>query len=656
MTILVGKKLKNRYRIEEFLGRGGMAEVYKVWDTQRGVPLAMKVLREDLAEDIVFMRRFEREAVNLTRLQHPNIVRCYGLEREGRTAYMLMDYIDGWTLRSEIFDAHGPLSMPRILEVIQPVCSALSYAHQMGMVHCDVKSANIMIHKNGTVYLTDFGIARGMDAATSTMVGVGTPAYMAPELIKGEDPTPQTDIYALGIVLYEMLTGGERPFTGERATITGTTAEKIRWEHLQLQPIPLRYFNPTVNSEMDQIFLRCIQKDPHDRFQSINDLFRALHAATANAKPVKAHRPVQTGIPHIPGNVPSSSASKAVSSIPSREQSVPANAGAAGERGSKGIIAAVVLFLGIILFVALNGAEKESRGTVSLSNAPNSSTRAVQSDTLDTFPTHAPQVTAMPVTIGSLITSPKDNMVMVYVPAGEFEMGSSDQDTSADEDEKPQHTVYLDAFWIDQTEVTNAMYRECVQEGVCYAPKKYSHDDNTGSRHFDEEDEINTAYDDYPVIYVDYEDATIYCEWAGKRLPTEAEWEKAARGTTGYRYPWGNQTPTSSQANFGNNIGDTVRVGNYPSGASMYGALDMVGNVYEWVSDLYSEEYYKDSPLNNPLGPSYGDVHVLRGGSFFADAKYCRSTYRSKPLTIKQEAYASGNWGFRCVISEVVER
>ena len=389
-----------------------------------------------------------------------------------------------------------------------------------------------------------------------------------------------------------------------------------------------------------------------------------------NSKPEKVYEPAKIDIQHNLNEV-SSSSSRTVNSIPSREQSVPANTGTAGERGSKGIIAAVVIFLGIILFVALNGTKDESKGTTSLSNAPNSSTRRVESDAMDTFveeysddshegmdtfPTHTPQVNAIPLTIGSSMTSPKDNMVMVFVPAGEFEMGSSDQDTSADQDEKPQHTVYLDAFWIDQTEVTNAMYRECVQEGVCYAPKKYLHNDDTGSRHFDEEEEINIAYDDYPVIYVDYEDATIYCEWAGKRLPTEAEWEKAARGTTGYRYPWGNQTPTSTQANFGNNIGDTVRVGSYPSGASVYGALDMAGNVYEWVSDWYSAEYYKDSPLKNPLGPSYGDVHVLRGGSFYADAKYCRSTYRSKPLTIKQEAYASGNWGFRCAISEVVEK
>ena len=357
MTNLVGKTLKNRYRVEAFLGRGGMADVYKVWDTRRGVPLAMKVLREDLAEDIVFMRRFEREAVNLTRLQHPNIVRCYGLEREGRTAFMLMDYIDGWTLRSEIFDAHGPLSMPRILEVIQPVCSALSYAHQMGMVHCDVKSANIMIHKNGTVYLTDFGIARGMDAATSTMVGVGTPAYMAPELIKGEDPTPQTDIYALGIVLYEMLTGGERPFTGERATITGTTAEKVRWEHLILDPIQVTQFAPETPTSLEAVINCAIAKKIQDRYKNAMDFLQSVDAA----------------IPQELRTVGSMNVGKpSMQSYHTRESStdeIPDQGSVDRTPNLVVIIAAAVIGLGILIALLNGGKNNSSHDTTTASNA-----------------------------------------------------------------------------------------------------------------------------------------------------------------------------------------------------------------------------------------------------------------------------------------------
>ncbi|GAF89912.1 unnamed protein product, partial [marine sediment metagenome] len=237
MSELIGTTLSGRYRVDAFIGRGGMAEVYRVWDTKRAVPLAMKLLREDLAQDRVFLRRFKREAQTLANLQHPNIVRFYGLEQEGRLAFMLMDFVEGSSLRGEIFDLDGELmSDGRIREIIRSVCSALHYAHEMGVVHCDLKPGNVMVHKNGTVLVTDFGIARMTDAATATMIGMGTPAYMAPELVRGEEPTPQTDIYALGVVLFEMLTGGERPFTGELAETTGSTSEKVRWEQMHLNP------------------------------------------------------------------------------------------------------------------------------------------------------------------------------------------------------------------------------------------------------------------------------------------------------------------------------------------------------------------------------------------------------------------------------------
>lgn len=276
MDSLLGKTLKNRYRIDEHIGRGGMAEVYRAYDLQRGVYLALKILRDDLAEDIVFIRRFEREAKTLAVLQHPNIVRFYGFERSDGYVYMLMEYIEGKTLRKIISERSTPMTEGEVLEIIDPVCRALNYAHQMGRVHCDVKSANILIQKDGHVYLSDFGIARGMDMATSTMVGIGTPAYMAPELIKGEDPSPQADIYALGIMIYEMLTGGERPFTGERAAITGTTAEKIRWEHLMLAPIPPSQFNKNISSQMEYAILRCLSKNKAKRFSSTISLLKTV--------------------------------------------------------------------------------------------------------------------------------------------------------------------------------------------------------------------------------------------------------------------------------------------------------------------------------------------------------------------------------------------
>jgi serine/threonine-protein kinase len=231
--------------------------------------------------------------------------------------------------------------------------------------------------------------------------------------------------------------------------------------------------------------------------------------------------------------------------------------------------------------------------------------------------TPAPFATEAKFDIGSTMFSHKDGMTLIYVPAGEFTMGS-DQGAG---DELPIHTVYLDAFWIDRIEVTNAMYNKCLKAGECnpYDPIRSS----TRDPYFG-----NLAYDDYPVIFVTWENASTYCAWAGRRLPTEAEWEKAARGLDGREYPWGNDAPNRILLNSNNAVGDTTKVGDYPNAASPYGALDMAGNVWEWVQDWYSGTYYESSPAANPLGPDSGTYRVQRGGSWIIDDHHIRSAAR----------------------------
>ena len=280
MSNLVGKTILSRYNVQKFLGRGGMAEVYKVWDSKRMTYLAMKVLLEDLALDRVFIRRFTREANTLAKLQHPNIVRFYDLKKEGRIVFILMDYIEGATLKHLIHDAEGSAMLDGQIRVIMgDVCRALHYAHSQNLTHCDIKPANIMIDKNGVIKLADFGIARVSDAATATMVGAGTPAYMAPEQARGLDPTPKTDIYALGIVLYEMFTGGERPFVGDVASRTGSISEKIRWEQIHAAPEPPTKWNPELSPELERVILKCLEKDPENRYNNTLDLFNAIELA-----------------------------------------------------------------------------------------------------------------------------------------------------------------------------------------------------------------------------------------------------------------------------------------------------------------------------------------------------------------------------------------
>ncbi len=260
----------------------------------------------------------------------------------------------------------------------------------------------------------------------------------------------------------------------------------------------------------------------------------------------------------------------------------------------------------------------------------------VSSNTLTPLPPASPTATFTPTAgIGSNWTRLADGMAMVYVLEGNFSMGGPLTD-----DQKPSHTVYLDAFWIDQTEVTNAMYTQCVQAGACQPPSLTSSSTHDNYYH-------DSQYANYPVIWVDWMKAQAYCNWAGVRLPTEAEWEKAARGTSGKPYPWGYSLPSSDRLNFNSSVGDTTAVGSYPSGASPYGALDMAGNVYEWTSDWYGDTYYANSPASNPQGPASGLYRVRRGGGWDSYDSLVRTTFRinSKPVV------ALNDIGFRCARS-----
>jgi formylglycine-generating enzyme required for sulfatase activity len=253
---------------------------------------------------------------------------------------------------------------------------------------------------------------------------------------------------------------------------------------------------------------------------------------------------------------------------------------------------------------------------------------------------------------GATRTRATDGAQMVPVPAGPFPMGSPGADPRAGADEKPRHTVYLDAFWIDRTEVTNARYvqflnalgahagacggRDCAETRV---EDRYSHILRQGGRYV-----VEPGFEDHPATQVSWYGAQAYCAWAGARLPTEAEWEKAARGVDGRRYPWGDRAPGCDRAQYGDCGGETVPVGANPAGASPCGALDMAGNVWEWVADWYDPAYYGFSPAQNPLGPDSGLRKGFRGGSWGYPPAFIRAGDRAR----NRPTYAGFNVGFRC--------
>jgi formylglycine-generating enzyme required for sulfatase activity len=232
------------------------------------------------------------------------------------------------------------------------------------------------------------------------------------------------------------------------------------------------------------------------------------------------------------------------------------------------------------------------------------------------FPTNTPPSNNAPAEVqaggeaGSERTSSVDGMPAVYVPDGTFRMGGMDPDV--DRDEEPPHNVTMKGFWMDKLEVTNAMYTLCVQASACEPPQTFK--SQTQESYFN-----NPDFNDYPVVYVTWFQADTYCKWAGRRLPTEAEWEYSARGSDYRTYPWGDDRPDSSRGNFNYFVGDTTRVGNYPAGASPFGVLDLSGNVAEWVADYYDVDYYSQGVTSNPTGPGARSEffnRVVRGGSF----------------------------------------
>ncbi len=238
-----------------------------------------------------------------------------------------------------------------------------------------------------------------------------------------------------------------------------------------------------------------------------------------------------------------------------------------------------------------------------------------------------------------------DTSKMVFIPEGIFIMGADTENFQAMSWEKPAHEVTLDAFWIDKHEVTNGQFAQCVASGYCVQPRSVA--SKTRPQYYGIAD-----FADYPVIYVDWNQAYYYCAWVGKRLPTEAEWEKAARGTDGSSYPWGNEGEAAELMNSGHLAdGDTQKVGSYPDGASPYGALDMAGNVWEWNADLFDRKAYTESPRENPKGGTEGQIRVVRGLSWAYTTPYHEITIRNKA-----DAYAySYDLGFRCAYTEPIQ-
>jgi serine/threonine-protein kinase len=594
-----------RYEILAELGRGGHAIVYRAYDPDIKRQVAIKVLKKSFLSDDKYRERFRREVQTVAKLEHPAIVPVYDFGEENDQLYIVMRLMSGRSLADRLNSEI--ISLQEAAEIITRLAPALDMAHTKGIIHRDLKPDNILFDQNNKAYIADFGIARIIEATAEWTTGIiGTPSYMSPEQVQdGSDIDGRSDIYSLGVILYQML-AGTPPFKSD------TTPGSVFLMHIQ-EPVPdLPTSRTNLPDEINGILHKALAKAPKDRFSTAGEL------ATALRKVVEAQKRMSsTGLDQKSGL---------------RKYIIP------------GItlifIIFVILGIGAIILKLIPGSDETptlaSPEAVALEQtfsptvtsptpiSPTSTKIIPSPSSTPTHPTPSPTNEApvtkpltpeptLTATIEGIKVSEKDQMVQVRIPEGEFIMGQYGGK------DNPQHPVYLDAFWIDQTEITNSQYALCVAALKCDPPQTNA--SSTRPDYYGNEDFAN-----YPVIEVSWVQAKNYCRWAGRDLPTEAQWEKAARGDDGRRYPWGNERLPRDLINYGNDVyKDTVEVTYLPRDSSFYNLLMMGGNVAEWVWDWYGETYYLDSAdadgiARNPQGPYHGDddSRVLRGSAWIS--------------------------------------
>lgn len=684
MEDLTGKQL-GQYRIVSPLGEGGMAAVYKAYQAGMDRYVALKILPRHFAADPQFVGRFEQEAKVIAKLQHVHILPVHDFGTEDGYTYIVMPYVETGTV-AELLQGK-PLPLKQIRKIITQVADALGHAHARGLVHRDVKPSNILIDEDGNSLLTDFGIAKMVEGTaqfTQTGAILGTPAYMSPEQIKGEVLDGRSDIYSLGVVMYELATG-RPPYRAE-------TPPAIFVKHLH-DPLPTpRTFNPELPQSLEKVILKSLAKEPEDRYATVAELIASIHkaipergipetvietpAADDGATIVEPY--VEEPIPEFSPEVepepgpPHPPVEPIFEGEPGRPAGSPPRSVVVGGAGVIIIGAAIVAFL---LFGGNDGGTEDPDRTKSAPAAVLEETVPPSPEvTLEVETEEPEQFTDTPAptepSAGELITNPVDGAALTYIPQGCFMMGATKADNEYVLDrESPVHEVCLDGYWVYLTEVTVDQFRAFADatgylstaERLGYATVYTQLED--GDYDWNKTEGANWRYPrgpdhsaapgNHPVDQVTLRDAEAYCDWAGWRVPTEAEWEHAARGPANGLYPWGNALPSGSLLNLcdtncpgldeesphDDGYARAAPVASYSP--NFYGLYDMAGNVWEWVSDWYSE--YTSGRQVNPTGPALGTERLTRGGSWGYGEGGARSTYRHR---LRDEPIETV--GFRC--------
>lgn len=537
----------SRYEILSRLGVGGMGIVLKARDRETGEIVAVKILKTEIADQPKLIDAFKNELRLARKITHKNVCRIYDFNRSDGVSYITMEFVEGESLRF-VLNRFNVLSARTGIKIAVQICEGLREAHAQGIVHQDLKPENLMIDGLGNVKLMDFGLARLI--AESSTAAIGTPSYMAPEQAQGGPVDQRCDIYALGLVLFEMFTG--------TAAFTGDTPMVVALKQIQDSPANPRDVERSIPDHVAKVILRCLEKDPEKRFQSVEEVESALLAESVSDE-------IASTRSHMSWMAFALFAAAAIlivvalvwlnggSDDPPRAETTPSAAEFAAFRMAESL-------------------NTEESWNAFLNDYPRSELVDAALKKLQT------QVVKKAVAQQSVANMAKKNVTTastaaaasrakfvdtIAIDGGVFMMGN-DQGKG---DEKPRHQVRLDGFRISASPITNRQYLSFLEDTGHPRPR-----DPGFARNY------LLGSPDVPVVNISYDDAVTFCKWASMkfsipvRLPTEAEWEYAA----------------------------------------LHG---QTANTAEWVSDYYSRDYYTISPVKNPKGPTTGSRRVIRGPS-----------------------------------------
>ena len=682
---LVGMTIDGKYVVESVVGEGGFGVVYRAMHKLWQKPVALKcfktlmdaspAMREQLLKDFI------QEGALLSELsaRSASIVQARDVATLTTPSgawvpYMVLEWLEGETL-DEYSERVGmrQWSLEDAMSVLEPVALALDVAHTRHIAHRDIKPANIFIvgelgSDHMLIKLLDFGIAKVVQSAadhgftkTQGQLTAFTPSYGAPEqFTRSVGATgPWTDVYALALILVELL-AGRYALDGEDFIQLGmSSSDRDR------RPTP-RTLGVDLGDAIEAVMTKAVAIKPTDRYQTAAEFWNALRGAIGiaplrraqTADPTSGNRlsreafaatsvPASVAAPPMGAPNPSTLTPNIATSMPASQKKFPLGIVLGG---------AIALAAAAGIFLYLKGASTPKADGGAASSQPASASSGSKG--------------APPVASSAATPSPSCPAGMLPIPGGQFFMGSDEGDH---EEEKPAHNVTLSPYCIDEREVTTAQYKACSDEGKCkraftrvdwpeikpeskelYSPLCNANDPKGKAEH--------------PINCVDWDMATIYCTSHGGRLPTEAEWEFAARGPDGRIYPWGDEAPDQTRLNacdkecaaWGSAHGQkwpsmfpgddgfasTAPVGSFPAGKSRDGLLDVVGNVWEWTADWMGP--YDKAALTDPKGPEKGDERVMRGGAWNgSQADWLRPSYRySYPPEAKTHVI-----GFRCAKS-----